>query len=160
MASYIPNLSRDNISLYLVPVAWVVAIMPRFWAASNYRKACGKDFNALQPRDMVSQINLDQAIDSKTKGRLLRAEAAQQNGMENMGLFAGAIAAGNAAGLSPATLNGLGLAYVGLRVVYNHIYIFNDLVPPFARTATFLSSVGVCWAMCIQAGNKAKSSLI
>ncbi|KAJ4405374.1 hypothetical protein N0V91_005325 [Didymella pomorum] len=41
------------------------------------------------------------------RGRLLRAEAASSNGFEALPLFAAAVTAGNAAGLSALTMNTL-----------------------------------------------------
>lgn len=154
MASYLPNLSRDNISLYTIPAAWLIALMPRFYAASTYKASTGKSFNAVNPRLFVGECSSTQSLDSTTKGRILRAESAQQNSYENLGLFAAAIVAGNAAGLTPSTLNGLGLAYVGVRFVYNHIYIFQDLVPTQVRTLAFFASVGCYMALFVQAGWK------
>lgn len=89
----------------------------------------------------------------------MRAEAAQANGFENLGFFAAAVVAGTAAGLEPSTLNGLSLGYLASRLAYNHIYIFNDLVPWWARTVTFFGGLGAIFALFIQSGNKYKNSL-
>ncbi|KAK3110073.1 hypothetical protein LTR53_016012, partial [Teratosphaeriaceae sp. CCFEE 6253] len=78
--------------------------------------------------------------------------AAIANSFENLGLFAAAVTAGNAAGLAPGTMNGLSLGYVAVRFAYNHIYIFNDVVPPIARTLSYFAGVGCCMAMFVQAG--------
>ncbi|KAK5128365.1 hypothetical protein LTR85_003033 [Meristemomyces frigidus] len=162
MASYLPNLARDNISLYTIPVAWVVAFMPRIYAISTYTSITKKDTKAisLQPRDFIKIAADDQALDNKMTQRIIRAEAATSNGFENLGLFAAAVAAGNAAGLDVSTLNGITIAYIVSRVVYNHIYIFNDLVPSQARTVTFLGGVGMCMALFVQAGNRMKRTLL
>jgi len=42
MASYLPDLSRDNISLYTIPAAFLIALAPRFYAASTYKAATNK----------------------------------------------------------------------------------------------------------------------
>lgn len=162
MASYLPDLARDNISFYTIPVAWVVAFMPRIYAITTYAAATKKDTKAisLQPRDFVKITEAEQGLDNRTKQRIIRGEAAMTNGFENLGMFAAAVAAGNAAGLSASTLNGISIAYLVSRVVYNHIYIFNDLVPSQVRTVTFLSGVGMCWALFIQAGNRMKRTLL
>jgi hypothetical protein len=39
MASY---LSQNNISLYTIPAAYVIALLPRFYAASTYQAATKK----------------------------------------------------------------------------------------------------------------------
>jgi uncharacterized MAPEG superfamily protein len=60
-----------------------------------------------------------------TKDTIIRAEGAQQNGFENVGLFASAVVAGNIAGLDNRTLNILSSGYLASRAVYNYIYINN-----------------------------------
>ena len=116
--------------------------------------------NTLQPRDFTSEVVNDQALDSKTKGRIVRAEAAQANGFENLGFFSAAVVAATFAGLSPWTVNSLSLGYLVSRFVYNHIYIFNDLVPVQARTAAYFGGIGMIIALFIQAGNNLKSTLL
>ncbi|TKA32015.1 hypothetical protein B0A50_01261 [Salinomyces thailandicus] len=160
MASYLPDLARDNISFYFVPAAWVLAMMPRFYAVSTYRAATKKSLDNNAVREWSKTVSNDQALDSTTKGRILRAEAAQANGFENLGLFAAAIAAGNAAGLSPSLMNGLGGAWLASRFAYNHIYIYNDIVPSAARSLTYISGMGMCMAMFVMAGNKMRSGLL
>lgn len=49
---------------------------------------------------------------------IIRAEGAQQNGFENLGIFAAGVVAGNAAGLDAGYLNALSAAYIATRVVY------------------------------------------
>lgn len=60
-----------------------------------------------------------------TKERIVRAEGAQQNGFENIGLFAAAVVAGNMARLDNWTLNALTGGYLASRVAYNLLYINN-----------------------------------
>ena len=62
--------------------------------------------------------------------------------------------AGNAAGLPAARMNALSIGYVAVRFVYNHIYIFNDLVPAAARSIAYFGGVGCCFALFIQAGQE------
>jgi uncharacterized MAPEG superfamily protein len=114
----------------------------------------------LQPRDFSGDVVNDQSLDSKTKGRIVRAEAAQANGFENLGFFSAAVVAGTYSGLSPLTVNSLSIGYLVSRVAYNHIYIFNDLVPVPARTAAYFGGIGMILALYIQAGNNLKSTLL
>jgi uncharacterized MAPEG superfamily protein len=58
-----------------------------------------------------------------TKATIVRAEGAQQNGFENIGLFAAAVVIGNVAKLDNWTLNALSAAYLASRVAYNALYI-------------------------------------
>jgi uncharacterized MAPEG superfamily protein len=65
-------------------------------------------------------------FDIATKEKIIRAEGAQQNGFENVGLFAAAVVAGNIAKLDNTTLNYLSGGYLASRVLYNFVYINNQ----------------------------------
>ena len=106
-------------SLYTIPAAWVLSIAPHFYAAS-----LGK-FDNKSPRAYTKESSSDQSIDKATKERIIRAEGAQQNGFENIGLFAAAVVAGNIARLDNWTLNALTGGYLLSRVAYNLLYINN-----------------------------------
>ena len=103
----------------------------------------------------------DQSIDQATKGRILRAESAQQNGFENIGLFAAAVVAGNAAGLDNWWLNTLSAGYIASRAVYNFIYI-NNTTEGIAqtRTAVFLGGLGMIMSLFVMAGNTLRNTAL
>jgi uncharacterized MAPEG superfamily protein len=115
------HLPISHQSLYTIPAAWVLSIAPHFYAA----QLGGKKFDNTAPRTYTSSLTADQSIDKATKGKIIRAEGAQQNGFENLGLFAAAVLAGNVAKLDNKTLNWLTLGYLGSRVAYNLLYINN-----------------------------------
>jgi uncharacterized MAPEG superfamily protein len=108
-------------SLYTIPAAWVLSIAPHFYAAS----LGGKKFDNKQPRTYTSSLSSDQTVDKATKDKIIRAEGAQQNGFENLGLFAAAVLAGNFAKLDHETLNWLSMGYLGSRIAYNLLYVNN-----------------------------------
>ena len=86
---------------------------------------------------------------------ILRAESAQANGFENISLFAAAVVAGNMARLSTSYLNGLSIAYVVSRAVYNVLYITNTSAGMAqARSAVFFAGVGCIMGLFIGAGNR------
>jgi len=88
------------------------------------------------------------------KGRISRAEGAQQNGFENLALFAAAVVAGNAAGLAHSTLNLLSGGYLFSRVVYNYIYITNETqAAANARSGVYVGGVALIMTLFIKAGN-------
>lgn len=86
-------------SLYTVLAAWTLSLAPHLYAAS----LGGKAFDNRIPRAYASSLKDNQTLDATTKRRIARAEGAQQNGFENVGLFAAAVVAGN--GTAPYTLN-------------------------------------------------------
>ncbi|KAF2758380.1 hypothetical protein EJ05DRAFT_499904 [Pseudovirgaria hyperparasitica] len=153
MAASILDTTR-NLSLYTIPAAWVLSIAPHFYAAS-----LGK-FDNKQPRTYTKDSESDQSIDKATKSTIIRAEGAQQNGFENIGLFAAAVVIGNVAKLDNYTLNILSGSYLASRVVYNLAYI-NGTTDTIAtlRTGSFLTGIGIIWTLFIKSGNILKNQL-
>lgn len=114
-----------------------------------------------------------------TKATIVRAEGAQQNGFENIGLFAAAVVIGNVAKLDNWTLNALTAGYLASRVVYNALYItgttdtagkffsgsqldeLNDANAFVAngRSVVFLTGVGIIWTLFIKSGNVLRNQL-
>lgn len=120
MSSAITSLTGlKNFSLLSIPAVWVLSISAHFYAVSLTK---GRFTNA-SPRDYLASISRKQnksAIDHK----YIRAEAAQQNGFENLGLYAAAIVAAHIAKLPAGHVNSLALGYVLSRLAYNVLYIF------------------------------------
>ena len=97
----------------------------------------------------------------QTKARIARAEGAQQNGFENIGLYAAAVVAGNIAGLNAATLNYLSGGYLLSRMAYNIIYINNESTTAGnTRTGVFLTGIGLIMTLFVKAGNKLQPGLL
>jgi uncharacterized MAPEG superfamily protein len=146
--------NSTNISFYTIPLAWALALAPHVYATQLYQKASSRQFDNRQPRSLTQMVAANQSIDSATKGRIIRAESAQQNAFENIGLFAAAVVAGNMASLENRMLNLLSVGYVASRLIYTYIYINNTTGPLAAtRTAVFLSGIGMIWTLFIMAGN-------
>ncbi|CZT11192.1 uncharacterized protein RAG0_15416 [Rhynchosporium agropyri] len=138
-----------NFSFYTIPAAWVIAFFPHPYAVS-----LSKSFSNISPRTYVNGLKDDQTIDQATKDRIIRAEGAQTNGFENLGLFATAVVAGNLAGLPSATLNTLSAGYLASRILYNYIYITNTTnAAANMRSAAFLSGIGMIFTLFIKSGN-------
>ncbi len=147
-----------NLSLYTIPVAWLLCLAPHIYATQLYQRASSRQFDNRQPRSLVKTVSENSSIDSATKGRIQRAEAAQQNGFENVGIFAAAVVAGNMAGLGSGWLNGLSGGYVISRVVYNVLYVNNTTAGLAAlRTWVFISGIGMIWTLFVLAGNKLRT---
>jgi uncharacterized MAPEG superfamily protein len=148
----------SNISFYTIPIAWALALGPHVYAVQLYQKASSRHFDNTQPRSLTQMVAGNQSIDSATKGRIIRAESAQANGFENVGLFAAAVIAGNMANLEIRMLNLLSVGYLASRLIYNYIYINNTTGPlAMTRTAVFISGVGMIWTLFIMAGNTFRS---
>ncbi|MCJ1285383.1 hypothetical protein MMC26_004723 [Xylographa opegraphella] len=148
-----------NFSLYTIPAAWVLALVPHAYATQLYDSKSAHKFDLTQPRSLAGKVADDQTLDAATKNRVIRAEGAQQNGFENIGLFAAAVVAGNVAGVDNWWLNALSGGYLVSRVVYNVIYINNESVAlANTRTGVFLSGVGMCMTLFVMAGNRLRNT--
>jgi uncharacterized MAPEG superfamily protein len=148
-----------NYSLFAIPISWTLALAPHVYATQLYQRASSRQFDNRQPRTLTKIVAESQTIDSTTKGRIIRAEMAQQNGFENVGLFAAAVVAGNMAQLDHTWLNVLSFGYVISRVIYNIVYVHNTTAALAAtRTMVFTSGAGMIWTLFIMAGNKLRVS--
>ncbi|GIZ37565.1 hypothetical protein CKM354_000100900 [Cercospora kikuchii] len=164
MTSYLPglpDLRRDAIALYTIPAFWLIAVTPRFLSMRLYEKQTGSKFDPRAPRNFTESVTHASKLDQDTKGFIVRGEAAMLNSFENFGPFTAAVVAGSAAKLNPATLNGLTIAYLGSRVVYNWVYMNSTTIGMgYARSMSYLTGLGCLFAMFIQAGTKFKNAVL
>lgn len=87
-------------------------------------------------------------------GRYQRAEAAQQNGFDNLPFFAAAVLAGQVARLPSSTLNTASFFYLATRVVYNLLYINTEqLSASNARSVVYLAGIFTCFTLFVKSGN-------
>lgn len=80
-----------NYSLYAVPLMWLITMIPHILAVVLF--SGGKHSN-LRPREFRQSLS-QKSNKSKSDKMYLQAEAAHQNGYENLGFFAAAVLAGN-----------------------------------------------------------------
>ncbi|SLM41078.1 Membrane-associated, eicosanoid/glutathione metabolism (MAPEG) protein [Lasallia pustulata] len=155
MASFFDG--SHNWSLHTIPAAWVLAVLPHSYAMY----LAGPKVDNTQPRGLLNKLASDQSVDSATKARIARAEGAQANGFENIGLYAAAIVAGNIAGLDTVTLNYLGGGYLLSRMAYNMIYIHNQTATTgYMRSGAFFTSICIIMTLFVKAGNKLQPGLL
>lgn len=154
MSGCLPDLKIDNISLYTVPATWMICIIPRYYRGLLYRNETKHLPDIRAPRSFANAVRGDPDLPSDVKNRICRAEAAQANGLENLGLFAAAVVAGNLARLPTKLLNGLTIGYCISRVVYNFVYINNDTqARAVMRGCTYNFGMGIVMTLFIMAGN-------
>jgi uncharacterized MAPEG superfamily protein len=80
-----------NYSLYAVPLAFGLCLAPHILAIIALS---GGKFTNVSPRKFVASIQKKEKK-TATDEAFLRAEAAQQNGLEQIGWFAAAVVVGN-----------------------------------------------------------------
>lgn len=78
----------NNYSFYTIPAAWVLCLLPHAYASKVYEKSQGQEWDNSSPRYLVQKISSKTTELTPDEARYLRAEAAQQNGFENIALFA------------------------------------------------------------------------
>eukprot|EP01111_Echinosteliopsis_oligospora_P009879 TRINITY_DN2980_c0_g1_i1.p1 TRINITY_DN2980_c0_g1~~TRINITY_DN2980_c0_g1_i1.p1 ORF type:complete len:157 (+),score=32.50 TRINITY_DN2980_c0_g1_i1:147-617(+) len=145
-----------NFSFFAVPIAWGLAILPHFYAMNLYnRSANGKKWDNTNPRGQVARLQNDSEIPEEVKLKIIKAEAAQQNGFENLAFFCAGLIAANVTGVPTATIHALLIVYLISRAAYNLLYInTTNFYISYARTLTFLVGVSMVWAMFILAGQR------
>ncbi|KAI1262282.1 hypothetical protein F5Y18DRAFT_430183 [Xylariaceae sp. FL1019] len=152
MASFFTD---KNISYFTIPVALILALYPRSYAASGPTE---KVFDPSNPRTLSTGLaNSDIDKKASTVAKVLRAESAVANGIEGLPLFAAAVVAGNTAGLSTLTLNAASVGYLASRVFYNYVYITLQENRKWAsiRTPVWFTGVAAIMTLFVKAGLKA-----
>ncbi|KAL0473094.1 hypothetical protein QR685DRAFT_515792 [Neurospora intermedia] len=141
----------SNWSLHSVPAAFVLALLPNFYASM----AAGKNYDLANPRKTEEHLAKDTTLSKQQVNRILRAKAAANNGLETIGLYAAGVVAANAAKLPVETVNKLSLFYLGTRLVYNLVYVFLQDNRKFApvRSLAWMAGLGAIFSLFIKAGN-------
>ncbi|SNX81725.1 uncharacterized protein MEPE_00430 [Melanopsichium pennsylvanicum] len=137
-----------NYSYYTIPAAWILSILPHFHAIGLSKG----QFKNTSPRQLLHDL---MAKKDKTEldKKIIRAESAQLNGFENLGLFASAVVAANMTGVPNHQLNRLSIGYLASRVLFNLLYIFvTDEATANLRSTSFITGVGIIWTLFIKAG--------
>ena len=146
----------SNISLHLVPFAWLLAMLPRVYSLTEYAahsKVQNADAMKKNPRSIPAIVAADKTLPPQVRDRILRAESAMINGYDNLGFFAAAVCVGNVARLDISLLNWLAAVYIGSRMLYIPAYIYNDTVRSvYTRSAVFAVGLGVNVALFVLAG--------
>ncbi|OLN88352.1 hypothetical protein CCHL11_00523 [Colletotrichum chlorophyti] len=149
------DLAQKGLSLYSVPAAFVMALLPNVYATAS----AGKNYDPANPRKLQDAVAAEDKIDKIVKARIFRAQAATQNAFETLGLFAASVVAANAAGVDARTTNVLALGYLGCRALYNVIYVRlqdNRNVAPL-RSLVWTTSIGIIFTLYVKAASKLSS---
>ncbi|KAH9893684.1 hypothetical protein F4778DRAFT_748166 [Xylariomycetidae sp. FL2044] len=142
----------QNVSYLTIPAVFVVTMYPRFLNLSSPGR---KFFDGRNPRTFPDRLEKSD-LDKRTQQRLLRCEACTANGFEGLPLFAAAVTAGNAAGLSAAFMNTVAVGYLVSRVAFTYIYVWaqEDAASGVEkyRTLVWLVGVGLLMSAFVKAG--------
>ncbi|KAF2436749.1 hypothetical protein EJ08DRAFT_728485 [Tothia fuscella] len=107
--------------------AWAIAFSPHLLKIIILNAGGYKWDNSIGRYNMSTDINSKAPKVSRTAiARAKRADAAHSNGQESFPLFAAAVLAAVAAGVDGETVDGKTGLYLGLRIVYNAIFILGE----------------------------------
>ncbi|KAL2271548.1 hypothetical protein VTJ83DRAFT_919 [Remersonia thermophila] len=151
MASFL-DLDSANWSYYSIPVAFFLCMVPHAYAIG----LAGKNYDIANPRKTEELCAKDEKMSKVTLKRISRARAAAANGFETIALYATAITAGNAAGLSAGRMNRLALTYVLSRAVYNYVYVVLQDNARLAGVRPLVWGVGIAVIMSLFIGAAGK----
>jgi len=127
-------------------------VAPHLYARSLAGKGALPPFDNTNPRAFRDQV-VSLASSVPAAGRFLRAEAANENQFQTLGLFAAGVVAANVAGLPRGHLHNFVLTYLASRAVYTVLYVTGDT--PFLanlRTAAYMTGVGSIFTAFVTAG--------
>ncbi|TPX63861.1 hypothetical protein SpCBS45565_g06303 [Spizellomyces sp. 'palustris'] len=139
----------NNYSLYGLPVAIVLAYVPHVVKGAIITKSLGR-YNNVNPRSQLDKVQ--ERMTKASYAMAKRAEAAHINGLEIFPMFAGAVLAGNFAGLPNNTLNKYSAAFLIARFFYNFVYIKNsNSIVAGLRSLIWMTSVVCCFGLYLEA---------
>ncbi|GAA5827572.1 hypothetical protein JCM5353_001621 [Sporobolomyces roseus] len=147
-------MSATNYSFYAIPAMWMTSIGAHFYAASLTKTSNDlPDFDNVAPRDFLRRVQ-GQEKQSAVVQRYIRAEAAQQNGFENLAFFSSAVVAGNLARLPTSYLNLFAGGYILSRILFNVLYI-NTTSAAWSnlRSVVYVGGVVSIFTTFIKSGN-------
>ncbi|KAF7422271.1 hypothetical protein PC9H_010427 [Pleurotus ostreatus] len=147
------DLATPRLSLYSIPAAWFCAFYPNTLRFLVIDKTVGYDNT--NPRDNLARSKDNDKFKPNVVAKIHRMEGAHQNRNEAFPLWAAAVITGNLVGLDHRTLNICSVAYIGLRLLYNHIYInHNAFMKGWARTAVFFTALPIPLWLLVKSAQK------
>ncbi|PHH81870.1 hypothetical protein CDD82_7686 [Ophiocordyceps australis] len=144
------DMTKD-FSFFTVPAVLIATCMgPHLYAVHK----AGKSYDNACPRGFKEGVEKSDVLDKTTKRRIMRAQAASDNGFETLGLYAAGVVAARVAGVNPCQVNGLTAGYLAARMAYVAVYVHlqEDRRMASLRTAVWLTSIGLAVSLWVRAG--------
>ncbi|KAI0082387.1 hypothetical protein K474DRAFT_1702908 [Panus rudis PR-1116 ss-1] len=143
-------------SLYSIPVAYFVGLWPAKRRAGLIDQTIGFD-NTL-PRANVGRLHEYPDVSPEVTERAERLEGAHKNSLEILPLWIGAVLTGNIAGLDDVFLNIASASFLGLRLLYNFIYVNQKSNRQGTlRSITWLAGLSIPITVIVRAANRLRS---
>jgi len=149
-----------NLSLYALPIAYVVGLQPHIQQLALIQSS-GIKLNNLEPRGLEGAAE-KKGVPEETMRKIRRLGASHNNSIENFPIFLGALFAGYAAGLGAREMNYYAAGYLALRAAYNIAYATQtNPVIAALRSVSFWTATGWSFYVMVSAANvlRLKTSL-
>ncbi|KAL7803153.1 hypothetical protein V8C43DRAFT_270399 [Trichoderma afarasin] len=146
-----------NYSFFTVPAAFLLCMLPGAFAVA----IAGKSFDPANPRQTRATVLADDKLDKIQQQRFIRAQGAQENGFETVGLYASGVLAANYAGVRVRMLNLLTIGYLISRVAYIFAYVVlcqNRRLAP-VRSICWAAGSAILVSLWVMAGQNANLKL-
>jgi uncharacterized MAPEG superfamily protein len=142
-----------NYSFHYIAGAYAFSLIPHQYYVIKAMTAKDSTYTNITPRTNLDTLKATAPPDTWTK--LVKARGCHLNALEGFPLFAAAMIAGNVAGVSTKEMNVLGAEYLGVRLLYNVLYMAVRNEPmSYLRSGVYVWSVGIPIYLLIKAGGK------
>ncbi|KIJ41119.1 hypothetical protein M422DRAFT_209565 [Sphaerobolus stellatus SS14] len=112
------------LSLYSIPIVWFVGFYPHNRRYALIDRTIGWD--NVNPRSNTKETLLQKGMAPELVQRAANLAGAHQNGFEIFPLWAAAVLTANFVGVDHSTVNIVSGAFIGLRLLFNYVYINQD----------------------------------
>ena len=142
-----------NVSLLAIPIYYLLVLWPSFTAGSMIVSTDAKSFDNANPRSIATPVAYKKLLGPKDFAKWERCKAAHFNGFETFSLFVATVFAGLYAQLPARALDLSSLGVLGLRILYNILYIQTERRRnSYYRSAVWFLQLGTCLGMLAWAG--------
>ena len=145
------NSTSPNYSFQIIAGAYAFSFLPHsYYLIKSMSTGSFSNINPRTNLDVLKPI-----VSASTFSKLAKARGCHFNALEGFPLFAAAMIAGNMAGVPSREMNVLGAEYLGVRLLYNVMYMAaRNEAASYLRSGVYAWSVGIPMYLLIKAGGK------
>lgn len=151
------DVSSPNYSLLALPAMYMITVLPHWYSIALSMFYNGEWANE-NPRAFVTRLAARPILGDKKsqhtplERKILRCQACQQNGFENMPIFGLALLCGILADLPGYLMNMMATLFILSRVLYTLAYVLSDSRSmSYVRTICFVGQVALYMRFFMQA---------
>ncbi|KAL9636792.1 MAG: hypothetical protein Q9164_002603 [Protoblastenia rupestris] len=142
-----------NYSFYAIPAFYILVVTPAVYGRVRLTIANNGNYDNANPRGEKFAASIKKTVPKNILALFERTEAAHQNALESLPLFASAVICANIAKVDTETLNTVCAAFLLLRAAYIPLYIgITSRRYALARTGVWAGSIWCCLSLLVKAG--------